>query len=382
MKIQTLTPEELSSPLIDKLAEFLAQGFPMDSAERWKKRFGYWWGANPNILDGETIGWYLYDDDTNSISGFIGKIPIPFRYKDQQLRACAGTSWYVTEEMRGIQSTRLFMKYNQEKNADLFLDTTPTTPVQKMLPDIGFIKIGGNSISNYMKVTSLKSFLSMMSSLFTKFAEEENGTKQTLFHIVSKSTAVCSVIVPKYKTRNSQIILSTDTHEMRICPDSSAFIQYLPLHKKGDTIELSKDKTTLDWILFSPEVQALLRRTTAQIFTKTGEYCGYFIYDIQHVGKDTTLRIRELQLLKPEDAVIKLILKHVKIEAKNAGCAAVYSGLQNPDPAVDKLLHKHILLSLKTDNRYYVKFRKNVITDVDPYSIYVPSDLDPDVGFI
>ena len=157
---------------------------------------------------------------------------------------------------------------------------------------------------------------------------------------------------------------------------------HLEEHKKGDTIELSKDKTTLDWILFSPEVQALLHRTTAQIFTKAGEYCGYFIYDIQHVGKDTTLRIREIQLLKPEDAVIKLILKHVKIEAKNAGCAAVYSGLQNPDPAVDKLLHKHILLSLKTENRYYVKFRKNVITDVDPYSIYVPSDLDPDVGFI
>ena len=136
-------------------------------------------------------------------------------------------------------------------------------------------------------------------------------------------------------------------------------------------------------MFFSPEVQELLHRTVAQIYTKAGEYLGYFIYDRQHVGTELLLRLRELQLLKPDEDAVKLIIAHLKQEAKIHGCAAVYSGLQRPDAEVDKLLSKHILLKLKTEGRYYVKFRKNAVEGVeDPYAIFVPSDLDPDVGFI
>lgn len=382
MKIKPLKYNELDSSIKNNLAEFLELGFQQDTADLWKKRFDYWWKANPNLNDDDTICWYLYDDETDSIEGFIGKIPITFQYKSRVIKAAAGTSWYASEKTRGAQSTRLFMKYNQQKDVEAFLDTTPTAPVQKMLPEIDFVRMGEDKINNYMIVTHLKSFSSMMSTLLTHFAESETGAMKNIFVIGSKIGNIASKIIPKSKSKLLPSHLTSSTHELHICKDAKTIMQYLSSHSKGDVIEVSKDETTLNWMFFSPEVKTLLQRKIVQVFTKSGEYCGYFVYDIQQVGKDTVLRMRELQLLQLEDTIIKLIIQHMKIEAKNNGCAAVYSGLQSPDAEIDKLLHKNIFLSLKTDNRYYVKFRKGVVEDVDPYSIYKASDLDPDVGFI
>jgi len=382
MVVKTIYKKDLSQYFLDKLSKFLENGFVIDTAQLWLLRFSFWWRANPNVSDTTPIAWIVKNETTDNITGFLGNLPILFDYNESKLMTSAACAWYASDET-SADAAALYLQFNRQKNLDFILNTTPSPSVQKMLQGTGYKMVGLDSyLRNYMIIIKYASFISMMSCLLEKFSESKTENIKYLMQVCSRLGNKIAEIIPESNPKILPPCLNNNIHEIRICPDSPSFLQYLHLHKKGDTIELSKDKTTLDWILFSPEVQALLHRTTAQIFTKTGEYCGYFIYDIQRVGKDTTLRIRELQLVKPDDAIIKLILKHAKIEAKNAGCAAVYSGLQNPDPAVNKLLHKHILLSLKTDNRYYVKFRKNVITDVDPYSIYVPSDLDPDVGFI
>jgi len=382
MVVKTIYKKDLSQHFLDKLSKYLENGFIIDTAQLWLLRFSFWWQANPNVGDATPVAWIVENETTGNITGFLGNLPALFDYKGIKLITSSACAWYVSDET-SADAAALYLQFNRQKNLDFFLNTTPSPSVQKMLQGTGYKMMGLDLyLRNYMIMIKTAPFISMMSCLLDKFSESKNENTKYLMRVCSKLGNKIAEIIPKSNPKILPPCLDNYIHEIRICPDSSAFMQYLHLHKKGDTIELSKDKTTLDWILFSPEVQALLHRTTAQIFTKAGEYCGYFIYDIQHVGKDTTLRIREIQLLKPDDAVIKLILRHAKIEANNAGCAAVYSGLQNPDPEVDKLLHKHILLSLKTDNRYYVKFRKNVITDVDPYAIYVPSDLDPDVGFI
>jgi len=382
MQTLTLYKKDLTEEFLNKLATFLNEGFPSETQTLWKLRFKLWWFSNPFLTDTTPVCWIIEDETTNTLIGFLGNLMVLFKYGNQHLRVSDGTSWYVAKNIRGPETSSLYFTFSRQKNADVILNTTPSSTIQTILPTLGFKQIGGDKLQNYMIIINVAKYISMMATLLDHFSESQSGNKAQIFVLASKVGNICSKILPKRKQAQMPAHDTDGRYIIRDCKNSQSFLESLTKHKKGNTIELSKDKTTLDWILFSPEVQALLRRTTAQIFTKTGEYCGYFIYDIQHVGKDTTLRIRELQLLKPEDAVIKLILKHAKVEAKNAGCAAVYSGLQNPDPAVDKLLHKHILLSLKTENRYYVKFRKNVITDVDPYSIYVPSDLDPDVGFI
>jgi len=382
MQTLILYKKDLTEEYLNNLAAFLKEGFSSDTQTLWKLRFDFWWFSNPFLTDTTPVCWIIEDETTHKLAGFLGNLMVLFKYDNQLLRVSDGTSWYVSKNIRGPETSSLYFTFSRQKNADIVLNTTPSSTIQNILPTLGFKKIGEDKLTNYMIIINFANYISMMATLLDHFSESQSSSKARIFVLASKIGNICSKILPK--TKHAQIpAYDTDgRYVIKYCENSQSFLEYFTEHKKGDAIELSKDKTTLDWILFSPEVQALLHRTTAQIFTKTGEYGGYFIYDIQHVGKDTTLRIREIQLLKPDDAVIKLILRHAKIEAKNAGCAAVYSGLQNPDPEVDKLLHKHILLSLKTDNRYYVKFRKNVITDVDPYAIYVPSDLDPDVGFI
>ena len=118
------------------------------------------------------------------------------------------------------------------------------------------------------------------------------------------------------------------------------------------------------------------------ISTDCGEYCGYFVYDKRYSKNDCSLHLRELQLLNCDKRLIKQIIKYLTIEARRKRCSAVYIKLQNTPDEIDSLLHKYIKLCIKGGNNYFVKFRENIIPNVDPYSVYVPSELDPDVGFI
>jgi len=382
MAVKTIYKNNLSPLFLKQLSEYLANGFSTDSPELWRSRLDFWWKSNPYLTDNIPIGWIITDNDTEQIRGFMGNLPVMFMYAEDRLRAVAAAAWYVSEEF-SQESASLYLMFNRQKDVDIYLNTTPSVSVQNMLIGIGCRKIGSRPhLDNYMIIVNPQSFSSLMSFLLKKFSESEIGLKKNLFYICSRIGKGSSKILPKPKQSQIQAYNTEGRYTIQLCENSSSFLKYLTEHKRENTIELSKDKTTLDWILFSPEVQVLLHRKTEQIFTKDGTYCGYIIYDYQHVGAETTLRIRELQLLKPENAIVKLIIKHLKIEARNAGCAAIYSGLLAPDPELDRLLHKNIRLSLKTKNRYFVKFRKNVITDVDPYAIYVPSDLDPDQGFL
>ena len=382
MTLKSITLSELSDDLQDELAILLSRGFPSDSADLWKKRFAYWWHANPYLSDDSLAGWYVFDEESSSIVGFLGKITVPYQYNDIYLNSGDATSWYVMENMREKYSAILYLAFNKDKTTDIYLNTTPASTIQTMLQKTGYVKAGTDKIHNYMIISSLGSFSSMMSTLLHHFADSETGWLQKAFIFSSKAGHIASKILPKTKPKPNLPLLETREYKLRVCEDAETFIRHYSAHKKGDTIELARDKKTLDWIFYSPAVQELLHRKVVQVFSDDGEYCGYFIYDQQHVGDVTTIRLRELKVLHPDNQQIKLILRYLKTEAKRYGCAAVYSGLQAVDDDADKLLRKNILLHLDTDNRYYVKFRKKAVTDVDPYSIYVPSDIDPDAGFI
>lgn len=381
MEIRTMNYGELTPTILDKFASFLATGLKPNDTNVWKKRFDFWWKANPNLKNEDPVCWYIYDKENDSIEGFIGRIPLMYQYGDQQLKAVSATSWYVTEKMRGINSTRLFMKYCHEKDAELFLDTTPSIPVQKMLPDIGFMKIGGETVPQHTIISSLKIFISVLSNLIYQLSESETGVKKNILRIASKLGNIASTITHKSKQKKNPSTTSS-THELRICTNTASFTEHLYMHKTGTTIEISKDKTSLDWILFSKEVLNLLKRRVILIFTKTGEYCGYLIYDIKYIECHPYIRITELQLLRPEDAIIKLVVKYLKAEAKRNECYSIVSTHIHASGYNDKLFCKYSHINRYVSNNYYVKIRKDIVDEGELHSIYVPSALDPDVGFI
>lgn len=381
--ITALLKEDLQKPILQDLAVFLENGFYPDSKERWLKRFRFWWDANPFLQDNESLGWILYNQENESIEGFFGKIPVLFQHKESQYKAIASTSWYVSDEFRGRYSTSLYLQYLREKDISIYLNTTPITSIQKNLTKMGFNKVGGDDIENHMMIISLKKFLMFAGTLCGKFSESETGFKKSLLTTLSKVGLFGGKIIPDIK-KSSDVkpYLYSDTYRLQIIHDCSKFQEHLQVHTISDSIVLSKDEKSLHWLLFSSEVASLLQRVVCQIFTQDGDYCGYIIYDIQPVGVEQTLRVRELQLLKYEIGIVKFLLTHLKYEAKRRSCAAVYIGLQGNCKEIDTMLHKLMILSLKTENRYFVKFRKNVIPEVNPYDIFVPSDLDPDVGFL
>ena len=247
---------------------------------------------------------------------------------------------------------------------------------------MGYTLLSEKPINNYVIITSLTSFMGVGAYMSKHFADANLGWKKTLFNTISHVAGLISKIRPHHRPKDGITPISVKGYSFQNCESIISFLDCLSQHKNENIIELSKDEITVDWMYFSPAVQNLLNRKIILIFTESGEYCGYFVYDKQHAGNATTIRLRELQLLKCDEQLIKQLIKYLKVEAKRDECAAVYIGLQNATDEIDSLLHKNIKLCLKTENHYFVKFRKGVIQGRNPYDIFIPSDLDPDVGFL
>lgn len=380
MEIKKIYLADLTVPFLDELSIHLEEGF-YDSAILWKKRFDYWWGSNPYIQADSILGWVLIDDNEN-IVGFHGSIPIGAQYNNKRLLGAGGTSYYVKPNARGRLSTILLLEFPRQKDRDFTTLTTVNSHARKAACAMGYTLLSEKPINNYVIITSLASFMGVGAYMSKHFADANLGWKKTLFNTISRVAGLISNILPSHTQEGETHPISINGYSFQNCKSACSFLDYLSRHRKESIIELSKDEISVDWMYFSPAVQNLLSRKIILIFTESGEYCGYFVYDKQHAGNATTIRLRELQLLKCDEQLIKQLIKYLKVEAKRDECAAVYIGLQNATDEIDSLLHKNIKLCLKTENRYFVKFRKGVIQGRNPYDIFVPSDLDPDVGFI
>lgn len=382
IKLITLTTADLKTSVITKLSKFLSIGFDYDSENLWLKRFLYWWDSNPNLVAGDVIGWMLYDELTDTIKGFIGKIPLLFQYQSKFYNVAGASSWYVSEDVRGGWSTRLFMKFNSEKNLAFTLDTTPSLPVQTMLPDIGFKRTQSSPVvCNYMSFIQLKKTAAFYSGVLSRAAGHESGLKKTLYRTLSVVGSVAKTVLPDTKKKDASQD-SKSEYKFHECKTAAEFIAQYPKHKTENSIEIAKDETSLNWMFFSPAVQNLLHRKVVQLFSKDREYLGYCVYDIKEGSDSRYMRITEMKFLKPEKSSVHALISHVKSAAKNEGCFQLTYRQLIPDDALNALLRKEFLRCRLTDGNYHIKFKKNFITDVDPYSIYAPSDLDPDVGFI
>ena len=144
-KILIRTVEEKD---LEKLPEFLSEGFPDDPIELWKSRFAMWWKENPFMNSSIPRGWIL-EKGGSQIVGFIGNIPFKYQINGKIGNAVASSSWYVRPEYHGIWSVKLMYaflkeyagepgKVEEQANVDMFLNTTPVENVEKTIKKLGF----------------------------------------------------------------------------------------------------------------------------------------------------------------------------------------------------------------------------------------------------
>ena len=117
---------------LDRLPEFLSEGFPDDPIELWKARFDMWWKENPFMDSSIPMGW-IVEKDKIEIVGFMGNIPVKYQINGKIGNAVASSSWYVRPDVQGIWSVKLLYAHLKQENADLFLSNTPVENVVKII---------------------------------------------------------------------------------------------------------------------------------------------------------------------------------------------------------------------------------------------------------
>jgi hypothetical protein len=95
-------------------------GFGSKSYEEWRNL----WVKNPfrNELTDWPMGWVL-EDKNHRIVGYLGNIPLPYVFKHRRLVAATSKAWIVDFAFRSY-SFLLLRRFFQQKNVDLFLNTT------------------------------------------------------------------------------------------------------------------------------------------------------------------------------------------------------------------------------------------------------------------
>ncbi len=380
ISLRTIYQKDLSPHLLDKLAAFLEEGFPTDSKELWLKRFSVWWNSNPAISETTPCGWMLADFDDLTVYGFRGNIPVNYQHNQDRLLGSASTAWYVSKEMRREYSTKIFEQQLLMDDVDLFVATTPAPPVKKRMLKNGFRVINeGEFTTIYPTITNLHLFASQLSKKFAREAIAKKGCDYQITKILASGFSIVSRCLPRPGNSSKKLVQSDGKYEIRQCLDVTEYLAYVSLHLEVDTVEYTKDVNTLQWLLFSHEIQNLLSRTVNLIFTESGEYVGYFIYDLEQMYGEKTLRIREMKLLHNDMQILSLIVKHAKTAARNNACSGVFVTGLSPEHGLYEMLEKKFLLKLRSEGRSCVLFRGG---GDEMYSMYRMSDLDPDGGVI
>ena len=147
----------------DALVKFLVDfDYNSRSYDYWLARLNHWWQDNPSFNDTVIKGWVLKYN--NEIVGFMGHIPLRYKFINKEIDIHCGSSWYVNEEFRG-NSMSLFFNLIGVSNESIIFTTTPSQMVMDILPRFGFDFVNKKShtynyiiVINYFNYIKLKFF--------------------------------------------------------------------------------------------------------------------------------------------------------------------------------------------------------------------------------
>lgn len=114
---------------IDAVAKYLAIKTPgVYDEKNWRDIFQWIWKDNP-YATGKTIGWRIMDE-SGSIRGVLGSIPVQCIVYNGTVDSFWATSWFVDEDARN-RSLELFMRYVKQQG--VLMSNTPNASVEQLL---------------------------------------------------------------------------------------------------------------------------------------------------------------------------------------------------------------------------------------------------------
>lgn len=376
MNIITIYKQDLSSELENKIASFLSEYFHSEINEIWKLRFNLIWHSNPYLTDDVPAGWILKNDD-DEICGFLGNVPVEFQYENIVLNASGADSLYVSKKYAGIEGARLCISFIKQKT-DILIDSTPNETAEKIFEKLKFNKIRVEYITSYIIVIAP---FSLLKYLYNKY-HSNNVHESNLFH--SKKL--------KYFENNGQPVsqsrfdiqnldfFTSHGYSLKRISSVSEFMNCINSHTVDKRILLSRKIESLNWILFSQEVQSLLHRSVISIWDQAENYIGYCVFDIKEESRSQRyLLVRQIDLIVSDVNILKALKKYLKVVAKRNGCFMIQIRLIMPDVNLDLMLRKVIRLKKEGKNNYLVKLPNDRDFSLDEF---YASALDPDLGFV
>ena len=136
-------PPQMRQASVDDYGQIAAlqvrNGFTIISYEDWMA----FWRENPVYKQDRQcpIGWVL-ETESGEIVGYIGNIPLAYRFAGRELRAAAACSWVVDACYRGCGfGMRLMNRLMRQKDIDVFVFTTMNSVSEPLARSLGFSKV-------------------------------------------------------------------------------------------------------------------------------------------------------------------------------------------------------------------------------------------------
>jgi len=116
------------------VAEFLQQQKASDfTIDQWREKFLVFWDHNPFFREDKHERGWLLRDETCTVCGFLGNIPIQYARCGQEETGFALTTWYVRDDARK-HSLELYGCFMDQTG--VLINTTPTFEVEELLKGV------------------------------------------------------------------------------------------------------------------------------------------------------------------------------------------------------------------------------------------------------
>jgi hypothetical protein len=362
---------------LDRLPEFLSEGFPNDPPELWKARFDMWWKANPFMDSSIPPGWIL-EKDRSRIFGFIGNIPVKYQINGKIGNAVASSSWYVRPEVQGIWSIKLFYAFLKQANVDMFLNTTPVENVEKIIEKLGFspLKLPFNQTEYWYLIDYDKIF-----NLFTNRFLKSRKILYPFIKITSFKLKVFSQIKRRYKN-NLGDKSATSNYECSLCTHcDDSFTELWEKNRKENATTLYRDARTLNWLYFADAVKE--KRFVIKCTQKPDDrVVGYMVFDrdYHHDVEVKILKLKDAYIPRINEQIISSFIAFSLNLAKELNASALR--LWAADQTMEKILKKKMKTKRKLIIPYYYKLDKILDLEIkqNKNHEFIPSTIDPNRG--
>lgn len=360
-KVRSINTDEYEA-----LAAFLATQVETDQAKLWLSRFGMWWENNPAMDETIPRGWVI-EDEEHEIAGFLGNIPVPFWVDGHLALARAASSWYVRPEVRGVLGLQLNVAYSRQKDADLFIRTTPNELVQAMLPRLGFERaafpVGGRE---YLVVRDYGRAAALYGA-----SPGTGGTKRALTSLARGPLSAVSPLLLRHRAGSGAAPDAGAVGAWEVCTRcGTEFTAFWEEFRRPGTASVVRDAQTLEWLYFSEPVAG--KRTVVACRDKEGELAGYCAFDLltPYGAGVRVLLLRDAFLPDRASARTAVAAGKALAEEKDAATVAFWPASRR----MEEVLKAETTTSRQTDYGYFYRWGR-----AGP-AVLLPSTVDPDRG--